>query len=70
VGFAVDGLQEQVQNCGLLVPANEPDKLAEAIASLPQQDLTAWGEAARASVVNAWAEFLQSWSLFLGEVTT
>lgn len=69
VAFASDGLSEQVQNCGLLVPANEPDKLTTAIASLPQQDLTAWGEAGRASVVNAWAEFLQSWSLFLGEIT-
>ncbi len=69
VGFAVDGLKEQVQNCGLLVPVNEPDKLTEAIASLPQQDLIAWGQAARASVVNAWGEFLQSWSLFLEDVT-
>lgn len=69
VGFAVDGLKEQVQNCGLLVPANEPDKLTAAIASLPQKDLKAWGQTARASVVNAWTEFLHSWSLFLGEVT-
>jgi glycosyltransferase involved in cell wall biosynthesis len=69
VVFAVDGLTEQVQDCGLLVPANEPNKLAEAIKSLPQQDLAAWGQAGRASVVNAWSEFLRSWSVFLREVT-
>jgi glycosyltransferase involved in cell wall biosynthesis len=69
VVFAVDGLTEQVQNCGLLVPANEPSKLAEAIKSLPQQNLAAWGQAGRTSVVNAWSEFLRSWSVFLGEVT-
>ncbi len=69
VAFAIDGLSEQVRDCGLLVPANEPTKLTEAIASLPKQDLAAWGQAGRASVVNAWAEFLHSWEVFLGEVT-
>ena len=54
---------------GLIVPANNIEQLAEAIKSLPQQDLTAWGQAGRASVVNAWSEFLHSWELFLGEVT-
>ena len=69
VVFAIDGLTEQVRDCGLLVPANEPTKLTKAIASLPQQDLAAWGQAGRASVVNAWAEFLHNWEIFLGEVT-
>ncbi len=69
VAFAVDGLTEQIQGCGLLVTPNEPNKLAEAIVSLPQQDLAAWGQAGRASVVNAWSEFLRSWEIFLGEVT-
>ena len=68
VAFAVDGLREQVQDCGLLVPANESNKLAEAIASLPQKDLAVWGQAGRASVINSWSEFLHSWELFLGEV--
>ncbi|MCC0179240.1 glycosyltransferase family 4 protein [Waterburya agarophytonicola K14] len=67
--FDVDGLKEQVQNCGLLVPGDDSDKLTKAIASLPGQDLAAWGEAGRASVVNAWSEFLHSWSLFLEEIT-
>ena len=81
--FDVDGLREQVAggkeidgedsfkvgNYGLIVPANNIEQLAEAIKSLPQQNLTAWGERGRASVVKAWSEFLHSWELFLGEVT-
>lgn len=69
IAFDIDGLREQVKDCGLLVPANETTKLTEAIASLPQQNLATWGQSGRASVVNAWSEFLQSWSKFLGEVT-
>jgi glycosyltransferase involved in cell wall biosynthesis len=69
VAFAVDGLTEQVQDCGLLVTPDELNQLAAAIASLPQQNLAAWGQASRTSVVNAWAEFLGSWAIFLGEVT-
>lgn len=69
IAFDIDGLREQVKDCGLLVPANETTKLTEAIVSLPQQNLATWGQAGRASVVNAWSEFLQSWSKFLGEVT-
>jgi glycosyltransferase involved in cell wall biosynthesis len=69
IASAVDGLCEQVQSCGILVPPNDPQKLAEAIASLPDRDLAAWGKAGRDSVVNAWDEFLDRWDKFLGEVT-
>ena len=69
VVYGVDGLKEQVQDCGLSVTPNNPDQLAQAISSLPQQDLAAWGKTSRASVVNAWSEFLHSWELFLGAVT-
>lgn len=69
VAFAIDGLSEQIKNCGLLVPVNETEKLTKALSSLPQQNLKAWGQAGRDSVVNSWSEFLHSWSLFLGEVT-
>ena len=69
VVFDVDGLAEQVRDCGLLVPANNIEQLTKAIASLPERDLTTWGEAARASVINAWTDFLHSWKLFLEEVT-
>ena len=79
VVFDVDGLAEQVTgdgedsflvgNCGLVVPANNVKQLTKAIASLPEQDLAAWGEAGRTSVVNAWKDFLRSWAAFLGEAT-
>ncbi|MGF1540115.1 MAG: glycosyltransferase family 4 protein [Pleurocapsa sp.] len=69
VAFDVDGLREQVKDCGVLVPANNIEQLSKAIAFLPEQNLTAWGEAGRASVINAWDKFLQSWAVFLGEVT-
>ena len=70
VAAAVDGLCEQVQpSWGLLVPPNDERQLAEAIASLTARNLSAWGQAARASVVNAWDEFLERWASFLEEVT-
>lgn len=69
VAFNVDGLAEQIRDCGVLVPANNVEQLTKALASLPRQDLNAWGEAGRASVVNAWSEFLHSWKLFLEEIT-
>lgn len=68
VAFAVDGLKEQVQDCGLLVPPNDANKLAKAIASLPEQPLTTWGEIGRQSVINSWDEFLNNWSAFLEEI--
>jgi glycosyltransferase involved in cell wall biosynthesis len=61
----VDGLSEQVQNCGILVPPNDIQKLASAIASLPQQDLATWGQTGRTLAVNAWEDFLQNWEIFL-----
>ena len=69
VAFAADGLTEQVRDCGVLVSANNVEQLTKAIASLPERDLAAWGQAGRASVVNAWSKFLEDWELFLGEVT-
>jgi glycosyltransferase involved in cell wall biosynthesis len=67
VASDVDGLCEQVENCGILVPPNEPEKLAEAIASLPKQDLAAWGQTGKTLAENAWEEFLSNWELFLEE---
>jgi glycosyltransferase involved in cell wall biosynthesis len=60
----VDGLSEQVQNCGVLVPPDNPQKLAEAIqmlAALPTETLAAWGQAGRESVRNAWEKYLNEW---------
>ena len=67
VVFAVDGLKEQVQDCGLLVTPNDSNKLAEAIASLAEKPLNQWGEVGRQSVIHCWDDFLNSWSAFLQE---
>lgn len=64
----IDGLPEQVQSCGLLVPPNDFKQLASAIASLPQHDLTSWGQTARNSVVNTWEQCLSNWENLLEEM--
>jgi glycosyltransferase involved in cell wall biosynthesis len=66
---AVDGLPEQVKDCGLTVAPNDIEALTAAIASLPERDLLAWGKNGRASVVDSWEEFLSNWETFLEEVT-
>jgi glycosyltransferase involved in cell wall biosynthesis len=68
IASAVDGLSEQVRDCGLLVPPNNVEKLREAIASLPQYDLEAWGKTGRASVIHAWEEFCDRQLEFLNDV--
>ncbi|HEY9778726.1 MAG TPA: glycosyltransferase family 4 protein [Leptolyngbyaceae cyanobacterium] len=67
----VDGLTEQVQNCGLLIPPNNPEVLAEAIeqvVSLPQTQLQTWGSNGRESVRGAWDRYLSQWRTLLWEV--
>jgi len=66
---AVDGLVEQAQGCGLIVPPEDVPQLAQALNALPQQDLTGWGQAGRISVQTAWADSLQHWADFLTEMT-
>jgi glycosyltransferase involved in cell wall biosynthesis len=66
----VDGLSEQVQNCGLLVQPNDPQALADAIqtvavASLSQ--LEAWGHNARTSIDKAGEIYLDEWRSLLWE---
>ncbi|NJK49728.1 glycosyltransferase family 4 protein [Candidatus Gracilibacteria bacterium] len=65
IAAAVDGLCEQVRDCGLLVPANNVEQLADALAALPKQNLEAWGKAGRNSVINAWEEFCDRTQAFL-----
>ncbi|WP_013321035.1 glycosyltransferase family 4 protein [Gloeothece verrucosa] len=67
---AVDGLCEQVNNCGILVPPDNSQQLAEAIFSLPEQNLALWGKIGRESVRKAWSDFLIQWEQFLQEVIT
>ncbi|KGF73236.1 group 1 glycosyl transferase [Neosynechococcus sphagnicola sy1] len=66
---AVDGLPEQVQGCGEVIPLNDLDAWKDAIAALAEQDLITWGKNGRASVVNAWENCLDHWEAFLGDVT-
>ncbi|MBE9009892.1 glycosyltransferase family 4 protein [Pseudanabaenaceae cyanobacterium LEGE 13415] len=64
----VDGLPEQVQNCGIVVPPNDPTPLAtaiETISKMPHERIEAWREAARNSVENAWEHYLAEWETFL-----
>ncbi len=65
----IDGLREQVDNCGILVPPEDPVKLAEAIASLGDRDLLTWGQNGRNSVKDARNQFLTQWENLLMELT-
>jgi glycosyltransferase involved in cell wall biosynthesis len=64
----VDGLSEQVKSYGVLVPPDEPEKLAEAIvtfSALSAEILSAWGQQARDSVSDAWDIYLNQWETLL-----
>jgi glycosyltransferase involved in cell wall biosynthesis len=66
----IDGLSEQVQNCGLLVPSDNPQALASAIqrvVSAPVSQLETWGYNARTSVHLAWETYLEKWRSLLWE---
>jgi glycosyltransferase involved in cell wall biosynthesis len=66
----IDGLSEQVQNCGLLIPPDNPQALASAIqrvVSAPVSQLETWGHNARASVHLAWETYLEKWRSLLWE---
>ncbi|BAU13979.1 glycosyl transferase group 1 [Leptolyngbya sp. NIES-3755] len=64
----VDGLTEQVQNCGMIVAPDDPIQLASAIDTLikmtPKQ-VEAWGETARNSVRDTWEQYIIEWEAFL-----
>jgi glycosyltransferase involved in cell wall biosynthesis len=67
----VDGLTEQVQDCGLLVPPDDPAKLAEAIAhlvSLPAERLQTWGRNGRSAVQGSNERYLTEWKDLFQEV--
>lgn len=65
----IDGLSEQIQECGVLVPVEDPVKLAEAIARLSEDDLLAWGQQGRDSLKQARESFLTQWKTFLCELS-
>jgi glycosyltransferase involved in cell wall biosynthesis len=60
----VDGLSEQVTNCGLLVEPEDPQALAEAIAhfcTLSDDTLSMWGKNGRQNVKNAQQYYNHEW---------
>lgn len=62
----VDGLTEQVAPAhGMLVPAEDPRCLAEAICELATRDVDAMGIAARQSVATHYDEHLAAWTALL-----
>ncbi|MEO1134678.1 MAG: glycosyltransferase family 4 protein [Cyanobacteria bacterium J06639_1] len=64
----VDGLPEQIDNCGLVVPPDNPTLMAEAIASLPDRNLSVWGQRARNLVTSAWETHLTRWECLLSDL--
>ena len=64
IASAVDGLVEQLQELGLLVPPDDPQTLAKAIAQICEmslQELIDRGIKGRESVKNAWDRHLTEW---------
>jgi glycosyltransferase involved in cell wall biosynthesis len=69
IASAVDGLIEQIDPAyGWLVPADDPDALADAIAHLSALDLSELGLAARRSVERHGADHLAQWGELLASV--
>ena len=68
---AVDGLVEQVQDCGIIVPAENPEALAKAIAqisNIPDETLANWGQNGREAVRSSSDDYFKAWEALLWEV--
>ena len=68
----VDGLPEQVENCGVILPPDNLNAWKNAIAhleTLPEKEFIKLGQNGRESVVNAWENCLENWETFLKEAT-
>ncbi|MBT8083283.1 MAG: glycosyltransferase [Gammaproteobacteria bacterium] len=62
----VDALPEQAQGCGVIVAAEDVGALREALMHMTRASrLLGYSRNARKSVVNAWSDFLSSWSRVL-----
>lgn len=69
----VDGLTEQVQTNGLLVPVNDPQQLAQAIRDLcylPPAQIETWVTRARESVISSNDRYYQEWQTLLHSLLT
>ncbi len=72
IASGVDGLTEQINdNCGLLVPPDDPEALAKAVeytASLSAIELQNWGNYGRELVKQNWEQYIDSWQDLLLKV--
>jgi glycosyltransferase involved in cell wall biosynthesis len=71
IASAVDGLSEQMQDCGRLIPVENPVALAKAIqelAALPSVQLAQMGQEGKALAISAWETYLSNWQGLLEEV--
>lgn len=72
IASAVDGLSEQIQDFGLLIPPENPIALAKAIqelADLSTTELEHKGQQGKASAINSWQTYLANWESLLEELT-
>jgi glycosyltransferase involved in cell wall biosynthesis len=72
IASAVDGLSEQIQDLGLLVPPENSVALAKAIqelVNLPADKLAKIGQQGKASAINSWETYLYNWERLLEEIT-
>jgi glycosyltransferase involved in cell wall biosynthesis len=71
IASAVDGLPEQIKNCGRLVRPKAPVALAQALQEFSRTSpatLAEMGEKRRKSVRFAWEHYLHQWQHLLGAV--
>ncbi|AFZ58637.1 glycosyltransferase family 4 protein [Anabaena cylindrica FACHB-243] len=72
IASAVDGLSEQIQDFGLLIPPENSVALAKAIqelVDLPALELEHKGQQGKASAINSWQTYLSNWEVLLEELT-
>ncbi len=68
---ATDGLVEQVTDCGLVVPTEDPQALAQAIAQICNLDdatIADWGRSGREAVRSSGDIYIKEWGDLLGEI--
>ncbi len=71
IACRVDGLIEQMSDCGILVPPEDPESLAgalEKLCSLPESALKDWGQRGRESVRDAWKNYVIQWESLIWEI--
>ena len=71
IASAIDGLTEQIDQCGILVTPHDADDLARAIEqiyTMPRAQIAAWGNQGRIKVTNAWEDYLVAWEALLRDL--